>query len=233
VRPAAVASVAAAALALLAGCSGGGNGGAAAPAGSTTTAVTAAACPDSAVPAGVTDSTTAAGDYDGDGRPDRLQAYRVAAAGPWRLRVEMGAGGAAEAQLPAGAEGVRALGGVRLDPSAAQTAVVVVGADPPGVDLGLFGLRSCRLERVAVAGAPAQFPVRRTDTERSGVACQPPGLVVYKATSTDGRFFQASTIGYLLIGGTLDEADRSLSPLAVDDPLLARFGALSCAGLQL
>ncbi|MDQ2826097.1 MAG: hypothetical protein M3Y04_03900, partial [Actinomycetota bacterium] len=178
-------------------------------------------------------SITVGGDYDGDGRADRLQTYRVAAAGPWHLRVELGAGGATETELPATADGVRALGGVRLGPGQAQTAVAVVGTDPPGVILGLFAMASCRMERVTVGGDPGEFPVRTTDTERSGLACQPPGLIAYKATSTDGRFFQASTIGYLLISSALDEADRSLAPLAAGDPLLARFGALSCGGLRL
>ncbi|MDQ6725000.1 MAG: hypothetical protein M3066_02320 [Actinomycetota bacterium] len=223
----------AAVLGLLAGCSSGGSR-TAAPAGLTTTTTTGPApCPAAALPAGATDSTTVGGDYDGDGRPDRLQAYRAAAAGPWRLRVELGAGGAVETELPATAEGVRPLGGVRLGPDQAQTAVVVVGTNAPGVNLGLFGLAACRLERVTVGGAPTELPVRHTDTERDGLACQPPGLVVYKATSTDGRFFQASTVGYLLIGSTLDEADRSLSPLGADDPLLDRFDAFSCGGLRL
>jgi len=224
--------VPAVALMVLSGCSGDGEEGAAEPA-SSTTPPPAAGCPPVPLPTAATDSTIVGGDFDGDGRPDRFQTYRTATAGPWRVRVDLAAGGATETELPATAEAVRALGGARLDTGASETALAVVGSDEAGADVGLFVVRSCRLERVTVAGAPARFPVRTSGGARAGLACQPPGLVAYQATTTDGRFFQASSVAYLLVGGALDEANRSTSTIGADDAVFPRYGAFSCAGLRL
>lgn len=222
------------ALILMVGCDGG-EGDTAGPVASTTTTSLPAGCPTVPLPANHTDSTAAGGDFDGDGRPDRLQTYRDAAGGPPRVRVELAAGGAVEAELPAqgAADTVRALGGARLDPASAETALAVVGSTPAGDTIGLFAVRSCRLERVTVGGMPAEFPVGTSATARSGLACQAPGLVAYRATSADGRFFQASAVGYLLIGSVLDEANRSTSMLGAGDSLLPRYGAFSCGSLRL
>ena len=224
---------AATALLLLAGCNGGGGDDSAEPLGSTTTAPPVAGCPATALPPTATDSNTVGGEFDGDGRPDRLQTYRVGPAGAWRARVELGAGGAVEAELPAGAGGVRPVGGARLDPTPAETALAVVASEPAGPTIGLFVVRSCRLERVTAGGRPAEFPIRSAGAARSGLACQAPGLVAYQAISADGRSFQATAVGYLLIGNVLDEANRSSSTLGPDDPLLPRHGAFSCGGLRL
>jgi len=107
------------------------------------------------------------------------------------------------------------------------------GAAAGGVNLGLFVLRSCRLERVTIGSAPAELPVRVAANARSGLACQVPGLVVYTATSTDGVGYQASSVSYLLVGNLLDEAHRSTSTLPAADPALTAFGAFSCGSLRL
>ncbi|HEX2047496.1 MAG TPA: hypothetical protein VHF27_07015 [Acidimicrobiales bacterium] len=215
--------------ALLAGCRDGGEPGAP-PAGTATTAPTG--CP-SLSPPGTTDATTAGGDFDGDGRPDRFLTYRVTPGGAWRVRAELAAGGGGEVELPATAEGVKAVGGVVLDVGPSQAGFAVVGRGGAGDTLGLFVLRSCRLERVTLSGRPAEFPVGTTATARAGLACQVPGLVAYEATSTDGRFYQARSVGYLLVGVILDEANRSTSTLGADDPDLTRYGTFSCGPLRL
>jgi hypothetical protein len=227
-----VVRAAALALALLAGCSGGGRR-AAAPAPSAPSSTEA--CPAGpAPPVDPSDASVGSGDFDGDGRPDRLRTYRVVAAGPWRVRVELAAGGAAEVELVPAPDAVKALGGARLDAGAAEAALAVVGTNAGGVNVGIFVVRSCRLERVTVAGgAPAELPVRTGAGARSGLACQVPGLVAYSATTTDGRAYQASTVGYLLVGNLLDEAHRSTSTVAADDPALAPYGAFSCGSLRL
>jgi hypothetical protein len=158
----------------------------------------------------------------------------VGSAAAWHLRAELDGAGAVETELPAGAQGVKAVGGARLDVGPADAAFAVVGADPAGgVDVGLFVLRSCRLERVTMGGAPAELPVRVAANARSGLACQVPGLVVYTATSTDGVGYVASSVSYLLVGNLLDEAHRSTSTLPANDPGLAAFGAFSCGVLRL
>jgi hypothetical protein len=229
-----VVAVGALALVLLAGCGGGGNKNAAPEPPSTTSSPVAGCAAGQAAAAGATDSTTAAGDFDGDGRPDRLLTYRVNGAGTWHVREELAAGGASEAELPATAQGVKAVGGAKLDPGAGDAAFVVVGTGPSGANLGLFVLQSCALVRATLAGgAPAEFPVGATATARSGVVCQVPGLVIYSATTTDGQAYAASSVSYLLLGTLLDEAHRSLTPVGATDPALAGFGAFSCGSLKL
>ncbi len=227
-------AVGALALLLLAGCSSGGKSGAA-PQSTSSTATTAVACPPGQpAPAGATDTTTAAGDFDGDGRPDRLSTYRVASAGTWHVRVELAGGGASEVELPAAAQGVKAVGGAKLDVGTGDAAFAVVGTGPGVSDLGLFVLQSCQLTRVTLAGAaPAELPVGSSATARSGVACQIPGLVVYSATTTDGQAYAASSVSYLLVGTLLDEAHRSTTRLGASDPTLAPYGAFTCGQLKL
>lgn len=220
------------ALALLAGCGGGGHKAVAPP--SSTTARSEACVAGPAPPSGPTDGSGADGDFDGDGRADRLTAYRLASAGAWHVRVEPASGGAIEAELPAAAEAVKALGGARLDAGSADAALVVVGRGAGAVDVGLFVVRSCRLERVAMAdGTPAELPVGAGAGVRTGLACQVPGVVAYSATSTDGRAYQASTVSYLLVGNLLDEVHRSTSTLSADDPALTSYGTFSCGALTL
>lgn len=219
------------AVALLTGCSGDGDDGdpVAEPA---TTVTTAAACP-SLPRAGTTDATTAAGDFDGDGRSDRMVAYRASAGGPWRVRAELATGGGGEVELPATAEGVKAVGGAVVDVGPSEVGFAVVGRSGAGDSVGLFVLRSCRLERVTLAGRPAELPVGTGGTVRFGLACQVPGLVAYEAVPIDGGFYRGQSISYLLVGVILDEANRSTSTLAADDAELARYGTFSCGPLRL
>jgi hypothetical protein len=226
-------AVGALALLLLAGCSSSDDKGAAAPAPSTSAPV-ATACPAGpAMAVGATEVTSGPGDFDGDGRPDRLSTYRVAAGGAWRVRVELLGGGSAETELPATATGVKALGGVRLDVGPADAALAVVGSDAAGSNIGLFVLKSCALQRATVAGAPAEFPVRSSATARNGVACQAAGLVAYTATTTNNQTFQASSVSYLLEGSLLDEVHRNTQALAATDPALPSYGSLTCGTLKL
>ena len=219
------------ALALLAGCSGDGDD---APAASppTTVSTVSSGCPPLPAP-GTTDATTAAGDFDGDARPDRMLTYRTGPGGSWRVRAELAAGGGAEAELPATAEGVKAVGGATIDVGPSQAGFAVVGRSAAGNAVGLFVLRSCRLERVTLAGRPAELPVGTGATVRFGLACQVPGLVAYDAVPIDGGFYRAQSIGYLLVGVVLDEANRSTSTLGPDDADLARYSTFSCGPLRL
>ena len=222
------------AMVLLVGCSSGGSK-AAAPPPTSTTPTTAVACPaGSPAPTGLTDSTTAPGDFDGDGKPDKLTTYRVASAGAWHVRVDLASGGASEVELPATATGVKAVGASALDVGTGDAAFVVVNVNNGTPSLGLFVLSSCKLARATLAGsALAEFPVQTGAMVRAGVACQVPGLVVYSATSTDGQTFAASSVSYLLVGTLLDEAHRTMTPLAANDPTLATFGAFTCGSLKL
>ena len=158
---------------------------------------------------------------------------RVVAGGPWRVRMELAAGGGGEAELPASTEEVKAVGGARLDVGPAEAAFAVAGRSAAGSNLGLFVLRSCRVERVTLAGRPAELAVRASVGARAGVACQVPGVVAYEATTNDGRFYQARAVSYLLVGTVLDEANRSTSTLGADDPALAPYGGFSCGSLRL
>jgi hypothetical protein len=227
--------VAAAALAivLLGGCSSGKKDDAGSVQPPTTTTAAPASCGPLSGPAASTDATTAAGDFDGDGRADRLLTYRVSAGGAWRIREELAAGGGAETELPATADGVKAVGGTQLDVGPAQAAFAVVGRGTGGTALGLFVLRQCKLERVTLGGKPAEFPVGSAATSRAGLACQVPGLVAYSASTSDGKFYQASTVGYLLVGVILDEVHRSTSTIGADDPALGPYGAFTCGPLKL
>ena len=215
-------------------CSGGEDGPQASP-GPTTQTTEMSGCPTLPTAAEATDpaATDAPGDFDGDASVDRLVAYRTAAGGPWRIRVELARGGGAEAELPATAEGVKAVGGYRLDVGPSEAAFAVVGGGPAGVNLGLFVLRGCRLERVTLDGAPAELPVGSAPTGRSGLACQAPGLVAFHAPATDGPFVQGSSVAYLLVGEVLDEANRSTATLGAEDPQLGRYGTFTCGALSL
>ena len=184
-------------------------------------------------PVGATDTTTAAGDFDGDGQADKLSTFRIASAGTWHVRVELANGGADEVELPAAAEGVKALGGYRLDAGSAEAAVAVVGASSAGANIGFFVVRSCHLERVTLGGQPAEFAVRTGASARSGVACQPAGLVTYSASTTDGQAYQASTVSYLLLGNLFDEVHRAMAAVGATDPALAPYGSFSCGALKL
>lgn len=226
-------AVGALALVLLAGCGGGKKAAAPDEPGPSTTIAAVACAPATPIPAGATDTVSGPGDFDGDGRPDRVITYRVASAGTWHVRAELGAGGATEVELPAAATGVKALGGARLDVGPSEAALAVVGTNAAGVNIGLFVVRSCKMERVTVGGTPAEFPVRASVGARAGLACQAAGLVTYSATSTDGQTYQASTVSYLLLGTLLDEVHRNLSPLGATDPALVQYGAFSCGTLKL
>jgi hypothetical protein len=221
------------AVALLGGCSSGGDDtdqAAPTPAAPTTTAL---GCGALAGAAPTVDATNAPGDFDGDGRPDRLVTGRLAAGGVWRVRMELAAGGGAEAELPATADGVKAIGASTVDVGPSQAAFAVVARNAAGANVGLFVLRSCKVERVTMAGKPAEFAVGTGATARTGLACQVPGLVAYQATTTDGRFYQAATVSYLLLGANLDEVHRAASTLGADDPGLVPYGRFTCGALSI
>jgi hypothetical protein len=230
-------AAAVAGLCLLAGgaaaCDSGEDGPGGAQARSTPTTVEQAGCPVLPGPPGDVAPANAPGDFDGDAGVDRLLTYRVTAGGPWRVRADLARGGGAEAELPATEEGVKAVGGYRLDVGPAEAAFAVVGRGPDGVNLGLFVLRGCRLERVTLEGVPAAFPVGSAAATRNGLACQAPGLVAYQATSTGGGLFRGTAIGYLLVGVILDEANRSTSTLGAEGTDLARYASFSCGALSL
>ncbi len=203
-----------------------------APVGAGPTTIVSTGCPNLPAPTATVEASTAAGDFDGDGRPDRLVTGRVGAGGAWKVRMELAAGGGAETELPAGAEGVKAIGGAQLDVGPAQAAFAAVGRSAAGPNVGLFVLRACKVERVTLAGQPAELAVRTGAESRAGVGCQGPGLVAYAATSSDGRFYQARTTSYLLVGLVLDEVHRAASMLGADDPALAPYSTFRCGPLS-
>lgn len=223
------------ALSLLVACgSSGGKGGAAPGSTSSTTVVACTAAAASGVPdAGRSALATATGDFDGDGRPDRLLTYRGGDGGPWHVRVELGAGGSDDLTLAGSPEGVRALGGVHLDVGPGEAALAVVGTGAAGVTVGLFVVQQCRLARVSLNGAPAEFAVRSSAAGRDGLVCQPPGLVAYSATTSDGQTYRGTSVAYLLLGAALDETHRATQTLLPGDPDLARYGAFACGTVKL
>jgi len=179
--------------------------------------------------------TTAAGSFDGDGKPDVLKAYQ--AAGTWHLRVELSAGGEVDVVVANVAAGdvVKALGGFNID-SGADEAFASVGSGGYATLVGIWkGGGFCQLTRLTVNGQPSTFPVGASVRNRSGLRCVGgTALQVLDAQSSDGTQYTGTIANYDVVGNTLVHANTSPPQAhAAGDTGLLPYGAFTCGGLAL
>ena len=200
-----------------------------------TTVGPGAACPSSPLPPNVVNVTTAAGSFDGDGKPDVLKAYQ--AAGTWHLRVEASAGGEVDATVAnvAAGDAVKALGGFNVD-SGVDEVFASVGSGGYATLVGIWKAGGfCQLTRLTVNGQPSTFPVGASVRNRSGLRCVGGTAVqVLEAQSTDGAQYTGTIANYDIVGNTLVLANTSPPQvLAAADPGLRPYGAFTCGSLSL
>ena len=206
--------------------------------GATTTAAPAcAASPITGTPA---DVTTAQGDFDGDRQPDTLRAYRLGQ--EWHLRVEFGGGGAADTTVtPQGPVAVKAIGPANLGP-AAQVALATVGSGASTTIVGLYFVKSCKLQPVVNESSAASFPVGASVGSQSGLECADygndgtPNLLWHRATSTDGMTYRATTTIYAFSGESIATVPPGVvGPINIvaNDPQFRKYSTLTCGGLSL
>jgi hypothetical protein len=194
-----------------------------------------AACPSRPLPANIVNVTTAAGSFDGDGRPDVLKAYQ--AAGTWYLRVEASAGGEVEVAVGnvAAGDAVKALGGFNVD-SGVDEVFASVGSGGYATLVGIWKSGGfCQLTRLTVNGQPATFPVGASVRNRSGLRCVGGTAVqVLETQSTDGSQYTGTIANYDVVGNTLVHANTSPPQVfAAADPGLRPYGAFTCGSLPL
>lgn len=195
-----------------------------------------AACPSSPLPPNVTNVTTGAGSFDGDGQPDVLRAYQ--AANVWHLRVELSSGGEVDVTVPniGTGDAVKAVGGFNIDEGLGDEIFATVGSGSYATLVGLWkGGGFCQLTRVTVNGQPATFPVGASVSSRSGVRCIPgTAFQVLETQSTNGTQYTGTIANYDLVGSALVHANTSPPQvLAASHPDLALYGKLTCGGLVL
>lgn len=203
---------------------------------SSTTVGPGAACPPSPLPANVSNVTTAAGSFDGDGQPDVLRAYQ--AGGTWHLRAELSAGGQVDVTVPTvgPSDMVKAVGGFNIDASAAHEAFATVGAGGYATLVGVWKAGGfCQLTRLTVDGQPSTFPVGAAVANRSGLRCVAGTAVqILEARSTNGTQYSGTIANYDVKGNTLVLANTSPPQmLGAGDPDLAAYGAFTCGTLSL
>lgn len=198
-------------------------------------------CPAQALPSGATNVVVkpASGDYDGDGAADGLRSYLVG--GAWHLRIEPAGGGAADVVVGgvAPTEDVRAIGGTRVDGDSGDEAFAVVGSGAATTIVGLFVLRSCKLEWATLGPDKAALAVGSSASHSDAIACSPPTLVTHSAvldnnasTASVGAF-DTTSITYRLDGITLTETGRTTGKVKSDEPAFSRFQSPSCGSLRL
>ena len=200
-----------------------------------TTVGPGAACPSSPPPPNVVNVTTAAGSFDGDGRPDVLKAYQ--AAGTWHLRVELSAGGEVDVTVGnvAAGDAVKALGGFNVD-SGVDEVFASVGSGGYATLVGIWKAGGfCQLTRLTVNGQPSTFPVGASVRNRSGLRCVGGTAVqVLESQSSDGAQYTGTIANYDVVGNTLVLANTSPPQVfAAADPGLRPYGAFTCGSLSL
>ncbi len=201
----------------------------------TTVTTGGAACPASALPAGATDVTSASGNFDGDGKADTLQAYKVD--GAWHLRTQRTAGGNTDAAIPdvAATSAVKALGGYNIDANLTDEAFATVGSGAYTTLVGIWQATGCKLTRFTVKGEPATFPVGASVMNRVGLRCVSGTAVqgLEAQSNSEGTVFTGSIGNYDVVGTALVLANSSPpQTLTATDPALGPYGALTCGGLK-
>ena len=216
------------------------------PTASSTTAGADAACTGAALPAGATDTTTAKADVDGDGGADAVSVYRTGPAeqiASWHLRAELAAGGEADLTLsgsnPGAGAALAVIGGAKVDADGAEEIWARVGAGASRPLVGLFVLRSCRLEPVILNREPAAFPLGGTVRIQTGLECGDgdgdgvPDLVAYEAESDDGTTFAGAGKVYRLADAALTLVATLPVRYSAADPASRRYTSFSCGSLRL
>lgn len=197
--------------------------------GTSTTAGGGEACPTVAPPAADAASLTELqADVDGDGAGDAVSVYGTAEG--WHLRVDLGAGGAAEETLTTVATDTANIETTRdLDGDGDDELWVVVGHGASTVVYGLFDLDGCDLEAVELAGGPAEFAVGGPILLLQGVRCEDDGRIDHLgATSEDGESFTTLDLTYQLEAGELVRVDDDSTTLTADDPAFAAYTTFDC-----
>lgn len=199
------------------------------------TGTTAAGCPASALPAGATDVTSAAGSFDGDGKADSLQAYKIA--GVWHLRTQLTAGGNTDTAVPevAAAETVKALGGFNIDADPVDEVFATVGSGAYATLVGIWQATGCKLTRFTIKAERATFPVGASVRNRAGLRCVAGTAVqgLEAQSNSDGTVFTGSIGNYDVIGTSLVLANSSPpQTFGTSDAAGLAYGTLSCGSLK-
>jgi len=187
------------------------------------------------MPPNATSVTTAAGSFDGDGKPDVLRAYQ--AAGTWHLRAELSAGGEVDTTVPniGVGESVKALGGFNID-SGVDEVFASVGAGGYATLVGIWKAGEfCQLTRFTVDGQPSTFPVGASVRNRSGLRCVGgTALQVLDSKSADGTQYTGSIANFDVVGIALVHSNTS-PPQVHDagDAALAPYGAFAVGGREI
>ncbi|MDQ6726983.1 MAG: hypothetical protein M3066_12575 [Actinomycetota bacterium] len=197
---------------------------------------TVAGCAAGALPAGATDVTSAAGNFDGDGKPDTLQAYKTA--GVWHLRTQLTAGGNTDAALPevAATETVKALGGFNIDANLVDEAFATVGSGAYTTLVGIWQAAGCTLTRLTIKAERATFPVGASVRNRAGLRCVAGTAVqgLEAQSNADGTVFTGSIGNYDVVGTALVLANSSPpQTFGASDPAGLAYGQLTCGSLKL
>lgn len=202
-----------------------------------TTTAGAHSCPANPVPAAATMVTERprSGDYDGDGHPDGLRLYAVG--GTWHLRAEPAGGGGADVEIGPVRPGetVQPLGGADVNSDGADEVFAIVGSGASTNIVGLFVLRSCRLQRVVLNADNATFAVGGSVGHSSALTCQTPNLVYYEAVLVQGSdsSYTGRTTTFRLTGASLIALTSTTATVNWEDPSFARYVTSSCGGLRL
>lgn len=237
-------SAVAALLLLAVGCSDGGDPTVeAAPAPTTTTSAVATTastaapattsttagprCPDDDVAAPQGEATATPAELDGLAGGDGALAH-VAADG-WRLRVDLGDGGAADELLATAPSDVaRVLSAADLDGDGTDELWVQVGTGAAVTIVGLYDLDGCDIEPVLVDGVPAEFAVGGTVLLLQGLACGESDVTHLGATSDDGLTYATVDLTYELRAGELVRVGDETNTLTADEPALAGYSDFAC-----
>lgn len=202
-----------------------------------TTATTGQMCSLASVGAGATNVTTKPGDFDGNGTPDVLRAYKLG--NDWHLRVELGGGAGGSDLIVPGIDpvsGMKAVGGFNLNDTVAEEAFAVVGSGASTTLVGIFVFANCSLVRVTENGNPASFAVGASVLNRSGISCVQGGaLQTLSATAppNTGTPFTVARQTWDVVGTALVFVKVTQSTIASNDPALAASAKFDCGGLSL
>lgn len=188
------------------------------------------ACPAAPVPAEATEVSVAAGDFDGDGRPDEVRTYRHI--GDYYVQIGLAAGGGDTLRVrPDLQAGLAPIGGFDVDGDGDDEAWVRVSAGGPVRVVGLLAFDACTLAEISVDGAPARFAINRTFLGGSGVECAAAGgagITVFEGSSDDGANFSVQRRTLRLDGAALVQVAQDTSTV---DAGTAQF-SFNCGSLS-
>ena len=199
----------------------------------------------------MTNATSAAGDFDGNGHPDTLWVWGLGMG--WTAHIETDGGFGADIALPP-TPLARAIGGYDINRDGVDEAFVQVGSGAHAAIVGLYTLYepegspatglSCGMDEIASVetGLRAEFAVGASVTNANGLACLANGtLREYRQTTVDGiTFFQERyDYPYLPGFGTADPilGTSAASALTLiwptDQAAIEQASQLDCGSLEL